>query len=104
MGQYWWDRYVEAYGSLRLELFSLADNQIHNAQRDSTGGDWTRQLPKIWEALGEKYHCKPEQAADVYYMFKHQQEGTLAQYVRLWRYDVLKGNPPILPNITDTEG
>lgn len=95
---------TQGYISMRMELYSTAENQIMAAQNELGEERWEEMLPDIWAEIGKRFSCAPEQAADVYYLLKHEMEGTLPVYIGLWRHDVLKGRPPAMTHLSELWG
>jgi len=102
--QFQWDRTVEGYESLCMDLFGIVDDQIMAARNELGEDKWQEKLPEIWKQMGLQYKLAPEQAADVYFMTKHTREGTLPAYISMWRYDILRGYRPVLLDISELRG
>ncbi|MCE5272896.1 hypothetical protein LLH00_16575 [bacterium] len=102
--QFQWDRIVESYDAMSIDLFGITEEQIMSAQTELGADKWQEKLPDIWKQMGTQYKMQPEQAADVYFMIKHLREGTLPAYISLWRYDVLRGNRPAMLDISELRG
>jgi len=65
---------------------------------------WEEKLPTIWVEIAKQFNISTEQAADTYFMTKHTREGSLPAYLSLWRYDVLRGNRPMLRHASELRG
>jgi len=85
---------AQSYQSTRMELFSMVEDQMAMA-RQEFGDSADMYLPDIIATMAERYDDTPERVMDLYLMTKNEMDGTLNQYVSLWRHQVLRGQKPI---------
>ena len=86
----------QGYQNMRMELYTMVEEQMEQARR-SFGDSADMYLPEIITTMAERFNDTPEQIMDIYMITKHDVEGTLNQYLSLWRHQVLKGQEPIKP-------
>ncbi len=87
---------LKGYNSLRMELYGMMEQQMQGA-RQSFGDSADLYLPEIIAMMAEQYNETPERVMDVYLITKNEMEGTLNQYLSLWRHQILKGQDPVKP-------
>lgn len=87
---------LKGYNSLRMELYGMVEQQMQGA-RQSFGDSADLYLPEIIAMMAEQYNETPERVMDVYFITKNEMEGTLNQYLSLWRHQILKGQDPVKP-------
>jgi tetratricopeptide (TPR) repeat protein len=87
---------LEGYNGLRREMYSMVEQQMEGA-RQSFGDSADLYLPEIVAMMAKQYNETPERVMDVYLITKNELQGTLNQYLSLWRHQILKGQDPIKP-------
>jgi tetratricopeptide (TPR) repeat protein len=88
------------FTNIRMEMYGMVEQQL-GSMRPTLGDSVDQALPAIMESLSEYYHESPERLMDVYLSTRSEREGTLHQYANLWRYQVLKGHPPLKPRFIE---
>lgn len=90
---------MEGFLNLRYELYGSAEGVMANI-REEQGDEAAEQMfPEIIAELAQNFRISPEQTADIYYFTKSEIEGTLPEYIHLWRHEILQGQEPQQPAV-----
>ncbi|MBN2287847.1 MAG: hypothetical protein JXQ83_00845 [Candidatus Glassbacteria bacterium] len=87
---------LDGFNNQRMELYGMVAQQLEAAYQ-SLGDSADLVLPDIIASMAERLKDTPERIMDLYLISRNESEGTLNQYLSLWRYKVLKGQEPIKP-------
>lgn len=90
---------MESFLSVRGEIYGTIGSAMANIGADQGDEAIEQMFPDIMVGLAENFNISPEQVADIYYFTKSEIEGTLPEYIHLWRYEILKGQEPKQPAV-----
>jgi hypothetical protein len=93
------DNAMANYNALRRDIYGLAENAIMRIRSEYGDEAVEGMFPEIIGKLAVDFNISPEQAADIYYSTKSEIDGTLPEYIHLWRYEILKGQEPQKPSV-----
>jgi tetratricopeptide (TPR) repeat protein len=90
---------MEGFLNLRYELYGSAEGVMANIRAEQGDEAAEQMFPEIMAELAQNFRISPEQAADIYYSTKSEIEGTLPEYIHLWRHEILQGQEPQQPAV-----
>ncbi len=88
---------MKGFLSLCYEIYGLTEDAMRGIRAEQGDEAAEGMFPEIIGQLAMDYNISPEQAADIYYFTKSEIEGTLPEYIHLWRHEILKGQEPRRP-------
>ena len=97
--QFWAGRSADGFDKTRSEMYGMVDNVAARIQHESGPDSVQTKLLEGLAQLADNFKVAPEQLADAYYYTLHQKQGTLPQYLLLWRSQTLRGYPPLKPTL-----
>ena len=93
------DMALANYNAFRRDIYGMTENAIMRIRMEDGDEAVEGMFPEIIGQLAVDFNISPEQAADLYYSTKSEIEGTLPEYIHLWRYEILKGQEPKKPSV-----
>ena len=87
----------EGFFNLRLQIHGMAEDAIAGIRAEHGDEALVQYFPQIMTDVGLNFRISPEQATDIYYYTKSEMEGTLPEYIHLWRHEILKGQEASKP-------
>lgn len=90
---------MNGFLSFSDEIYGMAGNAMAGARAQQGDEAAEQMFPTIISELAQNFEISPEQTADIYYYRKSEMEGTLPEYIHLWRHEILKGQEPRQPAV-----
>ncbi|MEA2064463.1 MAG: hypothetical protein U9P14_12240 [Gemmatimonadota bacterium] len=87
---------MKNFNAMKNEVFGSVETQLAQA-RQEFGDSAELYLPAILASLAERQEESIERTTDLYLYIKNEMEGTLNEYLDLWRPQLLKGQKPMQP-------
>ena len=90
---------MKGFSNLCRNIYQLAEEGIMRIRTERGEEALESMFPEIMGQLAVDFNMSPEQVTDIYYSIKSERDGTLPEYINLWRYEILKGEEPKKPSV-----